>query len=792
MPNKTIGQLPLLPGPSGTNEFAIWNGSKTFRISLDTIKQYSISGITDNDIFVTGGTYDTLTSTINLYRNDGVIIPITGISTDDIYLTGGTYDDSLVTLTDNKGGIVQFNIDVTSNRWHVPSGTTLTVKNGFQSFIYGDLYVEGLLKLEDDSQLVVLNGDIILSGGSISGAGTTLLVDLPQFDTKTVSGSFDPNTGIATFTNNSGGTFSVSGFYTGSTEIFVTGGTYNSSNGIATFTNNTGGTFNVSGFLSGYTDFYTTGATLIGATAYFDRTDTLSAYTLDLSGIDFTGNTSASCISDLYLSNLHGCSPITIHDSIQSNGSTASGLYSFAFGNSTLASNDYSHAEGANTTAIGQYSHAEGQFTTAQGTRAHAEGNTTIAAGEGSHAEGGYTQANGDRSHAEGVTTTASGFASHAEGEGTTASVDYSHAEGRFSKAFGLISHAEGYQTSTTGSFSHSEGQLTLAQGTASHAEGWQTSATNNGSHSEGRETKALGDSSHAEGAYTTASNTASHAEGYQTKATGQSAHAEGNGTSASADYSHAEGYLTTASGNSSHSEGYLTTAKNNYTHAGGISSVASGLNSFIHSSGSTVTGLRSVVLGGKGLTGPANDTVYVPNFNSRGNSLFSGSSSGVVTIKGSGSTTPIFTVQGSSGELFSVTDSLIGSLFSVNDISGLPVLEVFSDNTILMGNYQSPSLNTTVKKSLTSGTNNIYSIPTSGYTGAFFDYTLISASGARAGNIMSIWSGSSAQYTDTSTNDIGNTTGVTFSVVVSGSSAVLQSTSATSGWTLKTIVRSI
>ena len=108
------------------------------------------------------------------------------------------------------------------------------------------------------------------------------------------------------------------------------------------------------------------------------------------------------------------------------------------------------------------------------------------------------------------------------------------------------------------------------------------------------------------------------------------------------------------------------------------------------------------------------------------------------------------------------------------------------------MGNYQSPSLNTTVKKSLTSGTNNIYSIPTSGYTGAFFDYTLISASGARAGNIMSIWSGSSAQYTDTSTNDIGNTTGVTFSVVVSGSSAVLQSTSATSGWTLKTIVRSI
>ena len=48
------------------------------------------------------------------------------------------------------------------------------------------------------------------------------------------------------------------------------------------------------------------------------------------------------------------------------------------------------------------------------------------------------------------------------------------------------------------------------------------------------------------------------------------------------------------------------------------------------------------------------------------------------LTVYGSGSTQPVFTVQGSQGELFSVTDSLSGSLFSVNDISGLPILEVF------------------------------------------------------------------------------------------------------------------
>ena len=185
-------------------------------------------------------------------------------------------------------------------------------------------------------------------------------------------------------------------------------------------------------------------------------------------------------------------------------------------------------------------------------------------------------------------------------------------------------------------------------------------------------------------------------------------------------------------------------------------------------------------------------ETIVNSNLSVNGNSVFSGSSTDVVKIYGSGTTSPLFSVQGSSGELFSISDNLIGSLFSVNDISGLPVIEAFSDNTILMGSFISPSLNTTVKKTLTSGDNVIYSIPTSAYTGAFFDYTLISSTGARAGNVMAIWSGSSSQYTDVSTNDIGSTSGVSFSVTVSGTSAIFSSSATTSEWTLKTIVRSI
>ena len=63
----------------------------------------------------------------------------------------------------------------------------------------------------------------------------------------------------------------------------------------------------------------------------------------------------------------------------------------------------------------------------------------------------------------------------------------------------------------------------------------------------------------------------------------------------------------------------------------------------------------------------------------------------GSVDIYKSGST--VFTTEGSQGTLFSVTDELSGSLFSVNDISGIPILEVFSDDTVKIGTYNSEGI---------------------------------------------------------------------------------------------------
>jgi len=135
----------------------------------------------------------------------------------------------------------------------------------------------------------------------------------------------------------------------------------------------------------------------------------------------------------------------------------------------------------------------------------------------------------------------------------------------------------------------------------------------------------------------------------------------------------------------------------------------------------------------------------------------------------------------------------LIGSLFSVNDISGLPVLEVFSDDTINFGSYLSQGLLTTKKKTFSAtGTTSIYNIVQSTYDGAFLDYIVKGTTGVRSGTVMAVWSGSTANYTDSSTNDIGNTNDVSFTVTATGTTASFNVVIGSTGWAIKTILRAI
>jgi len=300
-----------------------------------------------------------------------------------------------------------------------------------------------------------------------------------------------------------------------------------------------------------------------------------------VSGSTFSGNTSATCITDLFVTNLHGCSPITIHDSIEHNGSTASGLLSVSLGDLTEASGDYSFAIGRQTVSSGLRSYSEGNRTTASNTNSHAEGNVTNATGENSHSEGNGTIASGDESHAEGNTTTASGLSSHAEGFNTTASGDYSHAQGQ--------------STTASGDYSHAEGNGTIASGDASHAGGYSTIL--NG--------------------YVVASGTSSFAHFYIDSASGS--------RGAYGDYSAILGGVdNNIVSASTHSVilGGLGNFTNVATTNGQYSAIIAGEGNRISGNYSGIFGgkdnrcsaLYSAVIGSSGITATRNNTVYVPD----------------------------------------------------------------------------------------------------------------------------------------------------------------------------------
>lgn len=109
--------------------------------------------------------------------------------------------------------------------------------------------------------------------------------------------------------------------------------------------------------------------------------------------------------------------------------------------------------------------------------------------------------------------------------------------------------------------------------------------------------------------------------------------------------------------------------------------------------------------------------------------------------------------------------------------------------NTIVVGS--TPSLYTTTSTTVTTGTNTIYGVSKTSYNSIFIDYSLSGSTGKRAGTIVGTWDGSSVEFNETSTKDIGDTSAVTFSIALN-TTADLVATISSSTWLIKTIIKSI
>lgn len=215
------------------------------------------------------------------------------------------------------------------------------------------------------------------------------------------------------------------------------------------------------------TDTFTTGATLFGTTAYFDRTDSLSAYTLDFSSMSantvWSGGSGTNSIS----AKNHNSVSSGVNSVSFGTGTTASGLYSFSSGYFNISSGNGSSTFGGGESYVG-YPLATAvapHSTSATTGGAIAIGGGTLASGSNSVASGSRSSATTRNTFAIGELTLASGIGSHAQGLQTRATGPYSHTQGRNTEASGLYSHASGFGSIASGSTSFVHGTDSVAVG---------------------------------------------------------------------------------------------------------------------------------------------------------------------------------------------------------------------------------------------------------------------------------------------------------------------------------------
>ena len=416
----------------------------------------------------------------------------------------------------------------------------------------------------------------------------------------------------------------------GSPDVFLTGGTSNSTGGTMTFTNSTGGTFTVTGTTT-----------------------------------PFSGG-SGNCINALYVTNVHACiDEITVHNRVQSTGSDAQSLLSFAFGGNVQALNRYTHAEGEATIASGWGSHAEGLSGITYGVASHAEGYKTKTGTNNAYLSTGITSGVIYLSGTYGDVSSGFTVGEYIPIQTSSFSIDSSYEVSGVTYLSGqtiiylidtTLLEASAFVGETTNPNNWS-GNQTMG-GLYSNSKGSDTYAIGTNSLSCGVNSLTFGTDSFAANKGSRTYGKSSFSTGINTRAYGVGSFVGGEGSISKGINSFAIGYNTRAIGNRSFSHGYYTNANGENTVViggeynlvnsgtttnsgifGGKYNIISGAtgpsdpsndssiiggsgntitiynSSIIASQGSTLIADHSVILGGISISGTQVETVYVPNF---------------------------------------------------------------------------------------------------------------------------------------------------------------------------------
>ena len=327
----------------------------------------AINNISNTNTFVTGGTYNNLTTSLDFTGNNGFnpfSVDVVGLT--DTYVSGGIYDPvtGCVTFTTTSG----YTFDVCG----FLTGTTLWINGSAGAYSLKAINDSGL---DATGDYALAEGYITLASGFASHA----------------EGRQTQATGIASHAE--GRQTQATGI-TSHAEGYLTKAHGN-------YSHAEGGASRASGLYS-----HSEGSGTIASGVVSHAEGLVTKALGDYSHSEGQNTTAGGGVSHAEGSNTIA-SGYTSH--AEGYYTKALGDYSHAEGEFTIASGDYSHAQGNLTTASGLVSHSEGINTTASGIASHAEGTQTTADGIASHAEGGETKALGDYSHAGGYNSVVSG-----------------------------------------------------------------------------------------------------------------------------------------------------------------------------------------------------------------------------------------------------------------------------------------------------------------------------------------------------------------------------------------------
>ena len=112
--------------------------------------------------------------------------------------------------------------------------------------------------------------------------------------------------------------------------------------------------------------------------------------------------------------------------------------------------------------------------------------------------------------------------------------------------------------------------------------------------------------------------------------------------------------------------------------------------------------------------------------------------------------------------------------------------IKTFDSEIVIENNKIDGALNA----SFGAGTTNVYTRSIGTDTAYFFDYVVTSGANARAGTIMVVVNGTNIEFNEVSTNDIGDTTPLTFRAIISSGSLVLTANVSSGTWSFKSMVK--